>query len=125
MNGRNCRLPRLGTEPPAVFGFDGSVGPDFDGEDEVAGGARVAELAFAGEELTELLHQHLGYLDLGFAFGGVGDDDTVFISPRGHHTLAKRIFENREGRTGCFSPAIHGELVSPRIAESRSKLHGL
>lgn len=101
-------LSFLFAEPPAVFGFDGSVGPDFDGEDEVAGGTGVAEVAFAGEELAELLHQHLGYLDLGFALGSVGDDDAVFISPRGHHTLAKRVFENRESRTGCFYSAIHG-----------------
>ena len=108
ITGRIRLLPWLCAEPPAVFGFDGSVGPNFDGEDEIAGGAGVAEVAFAGEELAKLFQQHLGYFDLGFALGSVGDDDALFISPCGHHTLAKRIFENGEGRTGCFSPAIHG-----------------
>ena len=53
--GRIRHLPWLGAESTAVRGFDGSVGPDFDGEDEISGGAGVAEVAFAGEELAELL----------------------------------------------------------------------
>jgi hypothetical protein len=56
---------------------------------KIAGGASVAEVAFAGEELAELLHQHLGYLDLGFAFGGVGDDAAVFVAPSWDHSGKK------------------------------------
>ena len=81
---------------------------DLDGEDEIAGGAGVVEVAFAGEELAELLHEHFGDLDLGFALGGVGDDDAVFVAPRGHHALAKRVFENGEGVAGGRSEAVHG-----------------
>jgi hypothetical protein len=68
----------------------------------------LAEVAFAGEELAELLHEHFGDLDLGFALGGVGDDDAVFVAPRGHHALAKRVFENGEGVAGGRSEAVHG-----------------
>ena len=49
-------LSFLFAEAPAAFGFDGAVGPNFDGEDEIARGAGVVEVAVAGEELAELLH---------------------------------------------------------------------
>ena len=73
-----------------------------------APGGGVGEAALAGEELAELLHDHFGDLDLGFALGDVGDDDAVFVAPRGHHALAKRVFEEGEGVAGGRSEAVHG-----------------
>lgn len=101
-------LSFLFAEAPAAFGFDGAVGPNFDGEDEIARGAGVVEVAVAGEELAELLHQHFGDFDLGFALGGVGDDDAVFVAPRGYVALEYGVFEDGEGVSGFRSGAVHG-----------------
>lgn len=95
-------LSFLFAEAPAVFGFDRSVGPNFDGEDEIAGGASFVEVAFAGEELAELLHQHLGDFNPGLAFGGVGDDAAVFVAPSWDHSGEKKYSRRWRMRSGCW-----------------------
>lgn len=98
----------LSAEATAVVGFDGAVGMHSDREYEIARGAGVVEVAVAGEELAELIHQHFGDFKLGFALGGVGDDDPIFVALRGHQTLEKRVFEDGVGEAGSRIGAVHG-----------------
>ena len=104
----HCSVYGGSAKPPAVFGFDRSVGPNVDGEDEIAGGASFVEVAFAGEELAKLLHEHFGDFNLGLAFGGVGDDAAVFVAPSWDHSGEKSALEDGECGADVGRGSLHG-----------------
>ena len=101
-------LSFLFAEATHVFGFDGAVGPNFDGEDEIAGSAGVVEVAVAGEELAKLLHEHFGDFNLGLAFGGVGDDAAVFVALSWDHSGEKSALEDGECGADVGRGSLHG-----------------
>lgn len=115
ITGRIRHLPWLGAESTAVAGFDGSVGPNFDGENEISGCECVCEVAFAYDELLKLADQHFGDLDSGIAFGGVDNGEAVLVAPSRDDTFADRVLEDREGRTSSFVRGIHDLNFSVRI----------
>jgi len=101
----------LKTEAAAVFGLDRAVSEDLDRENEVAGGAGVVEVSFAGDELGEVLDQHFGDFNLCFALGGVGDENAAFVAPRGHHPLKNGVLEDGKGSAGFGHGGIIGVVL--------------